>query len=602
MNIARRVLPLVACIALAAASDPLVPLSLRQVKVQGEIGRRIDTTVRNNLLALDIENDFLRPFRIRDPKSSYIGLGKLLLSAVRLAAYTGDVRVVGLKDRLVAETIALQEAGGYIGLFTPAARVHTLWDVHELGYIVAGLLADYEYFGSARSLEASRKAAGYLLQHWNRIPPRWAQDTGVAEHVAVTGIERTLLALHRATGDRRYLDFLLDQRALAQWNFPIVIGRRPGIEGHIYAYMARALAQLELYRLDPRPALLVNADRALDFLIRGDGMAITGAAGQFEIWTDDQDGRGELGETCATAYQLRVYDSLLRLRGESRFGDLMERTIYNTLFAAQSPDGRRLRYYAPLEGPRQYHPTDTYCCPCNYRRIVAELPEFVYYRAGTGIAVNLFTASEATVEAGGSKVRISQETNYPSGGAIVIRLSPERPARFPLRIRIPAWAAGARVTIPGAEAAAARPGSFFESDREWRAGDAVQIELPMPIRLVKGRRRQAGRAAVMRGPLVFCLNPSADKVLAGLDGADLGRFTLDPASMEVVPDDSVRPDGVACRVGAWKPDHSLGPKPPLRLRFTEFPDPGGLATYFRLRDLELATSDELSIAGFSPRL
>jgi len=98
----------------------------------------------------------------------------------------------------------------------------------------------------------------------------------------------------------------------------IVIGRRPLIEGHVYAYMARALAQLELYRIQPQPSLLVPAHRAVDFLTRADGLSITGAAGQLEIWTDDQDGRGDLGETCATAYQLRVYDNLLRLEGDPR--------------------------------------------------------------------------------------------------------------------------------------------------------------------------------------------------------------------------------------------------------------------------------------------
>ena len=115
-------------------------------------------------------------------------------------------------------------------------------------------------------------------------------------------------------------------------------------------------------------------------MLRHDGLHITGGTGQCEIWTDDQDGRGDLGETCATAYQLRVYESLLRLRGEARMGDLIERTVFNTLFAAQSPDGRRLRYFAPTEGPRAYWTTDTYCCPCNYRRIVAELPGMVFLR------------------------------------------------------------------------------------------------------------------------------------------------------------------------------------------------------------------------------
>ena len=335
------------------------------------------------------------------------------------------------------------------------------------------------------------------------------------------------------------------------------------------------------------------AGRAVEFLTRKNGMAITGGAGQWEIWTDDQDGRGQLGETCATAYQIRVYDSLLRLRGEPVYGDLMERTIYNTLFAAQSPEGRRIRYYAPFEGERVYYHTDTFCCPCNYRRIVAELPEMIYYRWRTGVAVNIFTASEARLEAGGAKLRVRQETDYPSHGDVKVLLELSRPARFPLRLRIPAWARGASVTVNGGTAAAAPAGRFAEIEREWHTGDRVNVSMPMKFRLVRGRERQAGRVALMRGPVVFCLNPSQDAALAKMDGADLGRFALDPSSLEETKDDSIRPGGVACRTGAWKPGYTTAAKPELRLVLTEFPDPNGRATYFRVRDLGVAVEDEL---------
>ena len=176
------------------------------------------------------------------------------------------------------------------------------------------------------------------------------------------------------------------------------IGRRDLLEGHVYAYLARCLAQLELYRIEPDEKLLRPARRVVHFLTAEDGMAITGAVGQGEIWTDDQDGRTALGETCATAYLLRFCENLLRLEGDSRYGDLLERIVYNTLFGAQSPDGRCIRYYTPLEGNRVYFPADNYCCPCNYRRIVAELPTMVYYRSGPGVAINLYTPSEATID------------------------------------------------------------------------------------------------------------------------------------------------------------------------------------------------------------
>lgn len=573
------------------AADVLTPIPIRNVKAGGEIGRRIDATVRNNLLVIDVEKDFLAPLSTRDPKSGYIGLGKLLMSAVRFGAYTGDPQVVALKNRLVKRVAAAQDADGYLGFFSPANRMTKLWDVHEVGYLIAGLTDDYLLFGEKGSLAAAVKAADYVLAHWRQIPADWGERTGVATHVAVTGLERTMLQLGRATGNKRYVEFVKGPRALGSWNLPIVIGRRSGIEGHIYAYMARALAQLELHRMAPAPALLSQADRALDFL--GDeGMAVTGGAGQWEIWTDDQDGRGQLAETCATAYQLRVYDSLLRLRGDARYGDLIERTVFNTLFAAQSPDGRRIRYYSPTEGPREYHPVDTYCCPTNYRRIISELPEMLYYRRGSGAAVVLFTDSEAHFDLSGQKVRLRQETDFPNSGSVVIRVEPAQAVAFPLAIRIPAWAVGTALLVNG-EPAAARPGTFEVIDRQWKAGDRVELRLPMSPRLVRGRQRQAGRAAVLRGPIVYALNPIQNPELAKLDAADLGRFTIDPGSLELVSDRAVRPGGTGIRAGAWRPGYGTAAKHDLTVTLTEFPDPGATATYFRLRDLSVAVDDEL---------
>jgi hypothetical protein len=111
-----------------------------------------------------------------------------------------------------------------------------------------------------------------------------------------------------------------------------------------------------LFRIHPEEKLLGPAMEAMHFMTAKDGMTITGGVGQDEVWTADQDGGRGLAETCATAYQIRVYENLLRLKGDSRYGDLMERTIFNTLFGAQSPDGRRIRYYTPLAQSRSITP------------------------------------------------------------------------------------------------------------------------------------------------------------------------------------------------------------------------------------------------------
>lgn len=138
-------------------------------------------------------------------------------------------------------------------------------------------------------------------------------------------------------------------------------------------------------------------------------------------------------------------------------------------------------------------------------------------------------------------------------------------------------------------------GEFLTLDRRWTAGDQVTLELPMSWRLVLGRKRQSGRAAVMRGPLVFCLNPAQNKLLQKQDAADLGTtLVLDPKSLK---DSSgggvVRPGGVACQVSGWYDTMEIGIPTNIALRLTEFPDPDGKLVYFRLPDLSVAVPDEL---------
>jgi DUF1680 family protein len=582
----------------ASAAEPWQKADLGRVEVGGEIGRRIAVTIGANLLKLDIDKDFVGPLADKKSKDGYVAAGKLLDAAVRFAAYQKDPAVLALKDDLVRKITSLQQDDGYIGIMLPEQRVTALWDVHEMGYLVYGLLSDFEFFGNEASLNSARKLADFIIANWSKLPADWGQKTGVAAEVAATGLERTMLRLHTLTHDPKYLDFCVKQRHLAEWSPAIVIGRRPLIEGHIYGFLCRCLAQLELNAIQPDDRLLGPTRKAVDFMLHGDAMAITGGCGQWEIWTDDQDVRGELGETCATAYELRVFDHLLRTTADARYGDLMERLIYNALFAAQSPDGALIRYYAPLEGPREYFPLQNYCCPANYRRIVAELPQMIAYQTPDGIAMNLYSAARGEFKLrSGVVVRLVEETDYPNSGKVQIRVGLDQPASFSLRLRIPSWAKDTNLRVNEEPVPGEPAGRFAAINRTWKNDDVVRLDMPMPYRFVLGRKRQSGRVAVMRGPLVFCLDGSQSKQLAGRDGADLGRITLDPQSISApVPDKAVRPDGLAVTIQAWKPDYRCDRPGDLTLRLTEFPDPKGTAAYFRLQDFSQACDDEL-LAG-----
>ena len=420
------------------------------------------------------------------------------------------------------------------------------------------------------------------MKVFRETPIRSGQPSpwNITLHMGVTGIENAMLALHAETGEPKYLDFVLTTRHLPEWDAHIITGRWGAIEGHAYAHLCRCLAQLRLDRLAPDPRLLGPSHDALAFIQRGDGMTVTGEIGDHECWHDTQEGTVNLGETCASAYLLRWLDETLRRDADLRLGDIMERALFNGLFAAQSPDGRRIRYYTPLDGPRSYYEGDTYCCPNNYRRIIAELPGMIYYRSRDGIALNLYTASSATVSlSGDARVEIRQETDYPASGAVVVRVDPSQPTRFALRLRIPRWCAAPTAKVNGEPVSIAGGQPSLAIDRQWKAGDCVQLDFPMTWRLVRGRINQAGKVAIMRGPLVYCLNPKQHPKLANVD---LHLLVLKPDSITMDEGQHDFSGAPLCRASAWRPGAWYpAAKADLELTLAPFPDPDGEFTYFK---------------------
>lgn len=568
------------------------------IRLGGEMGRRIDVTIENNILQLDVERDFLAPFRKRDKKDGYVGLGKLLDSIVRLATHTQDPRLIELKTKIISEIRSMQEKDGYVGLMEPGSRMWSLWDIHEMSYLVYALATDHHFFANKDSLDCARALADYIIRNWEAHPENKPGGGQITVYMAVTGLENAFLLLAAETGETKYRDFVINFRKLPEWDARIVLGRHGPIEGHIYAYLCRAIAQLRLNDQQPDPRLWRASRQALEFLLHGEGLVITGECGDHECWHDTQAGTINLGETCATAYLIRFLDELIRREGLSLYGDVMERIIYNGLFAAQSPDGRRIRYYTPFDGPRQYFSSDTYCCPNNYRRIVAELPSMVAYATPQGVAVNLYTNCEVKLPLpSGRSVTLTQETRYPYAGEIAIRLKLEQPEEFEIRLRIPRFCHEATIRLPGEnQASAVNGGDWAIIKRVWKSGDEIALNLPTKLRLVKGRRAQAGRVAIMYGPLVFCLNRKKHEALSHVD---LRLLTIDPQTLEgPISDDSIHPDGLACRVKAWAPGawypHA---QPAYTLTLTEFPDPDGEAVYFHVPNPNdpMFTDDELIV-------
>ncbi len=573
----------------AAQSSPgeFSSVDMSKVKVGGEIGRRIDLTIYNNLLVLDVERDFLSPFREphdkpREHPDNYFGLGKLIDASVKFAYYSGDEKVFAFKNHLISEVIQCQLEDGYIGAFRPEDRLKMAWDGHELVYLIYGLTSDYHYFHHQKSLDAAVKLARYLMEH----------RPVEAYHGTEIGQEEAFVALYEATNNQEYLTYLEKNGFLTL--DPTV--REGGPDSHSYTQMSRSLAQIELYTLTQDPSLLNMAHNIVKFLTGQDGMLINGSCSLGECWHSNQAGYGV--ETCATACEIKLFNKLIQLEGNSLYGDIMERAIYNALFAAQSPDGRHVRYYTSVEGRRAYYYRDTYCCPCNFRRIMAELPGMIYYKTDKGVAINLYTASQAGMALNnGLKLKISQETDYPSSGNVLVRLEPARAAEFPVLLRIPRWCHEVKIAVNGAYIDdAIMPGTFFELARKWKRGDEIRLEMAMDWRFVKGRKVNEGLVAVMRGPSLFCLAQHRIRQSHQCDYNDAGPMFIKPDTIkEPYADNSYRPGGLVGEVGGMR--QGEGDFRDITMPLTEYMDPAGEMVFFK--PIEPATiapvDDELMV-------
>lgn len=585
-------------------SSAVADVSMPRVRLGGALGARFDLTVTNNFLKLDLENDFFKPFRERMAKVGFIGLGKLADAAVHLAWNSGDLKVVARKDEIIAFLIKNQLPDGYTGYFAPEARLAELWDIHEMGFIIQGLLSDWEFFGNKAALEAAKRNVDYVIGRWKTMPENW-EITLITDRETALGFGYGVARLYAATKDEKYRSFLRNERALDVWNQPIVIGRDKMAYGQAYGHLGTCLEQLELYQYDPRPRYLETSIRALDFMTKGDGLLIDGTGGIAECWTDDQDGEGCVGETCLVAFQLLFYDELLRLGvgDPALLGDLMERAIYNALFAAQSRDGRRLRYYTPLNGERKFWPNDLFCCPNNFRRAIGRLAEYVFYVKGSHVTANLYTSCTATLDVDGMPLSVREKTDYPRSGKVRFTVDPAEAKSFDFSVRVPRWCRKPSAKINGKTVTYKyRPGEILHLTRIWKKGDTLELDFPMEVRTVLGRKRQSGRFAIMRGPVLYALDTRKVDAFKGLHPWDVQtEMMMDPTRLAYV-------DGKICAFVSTKnwavgvDDVSVDGKVPenvCKVELVPFEDEDNTLTYFRAPNIKESdcVEDELFVHG-----
>ena len=233
-------------------------------------------------------------------------------------------------------------------------------------------------------------------------------------------------------------------------------------------------------------------------------------------------------ETCAAIGNVYVNYRLFLLHGESKYYDVLERTLYNGLISGVSLEGNGFFYPNPLESMGQHQRQAWFgcaCCPSNICRFIPSLPGYIYAVKDKNVYVNLFLSNTSTMEVAGKKLTLSQSTNYPWDGQITISVDQSSVGEFALKIRIPGWLRnkpvpsdlytytdnkrlGYAVTINGQTFPfQLTDDGYLTLERRWKKGDRIQLTFDMEPRVVRANAKveaDRGMVCIERGPLVYC--------------------------------------------------------------------------------------------------
>jgi uncharacterized protein len=412
------------------------------------------------------------------------------------------------------------------------------WDGSTLpaGDFFLAAIAYEQATGSRKLLDIAIGAANALASSFG---PDKRHD--IASH---EGVEFALVSLYRATGDVRYVrlaKFFIDERgswrrcgrrsygAYAQDEVPIEEQTRA--IGHCVraTYLYNGLT--DVVALTGYAGYARAVERIWEDAL-SKRTYLTGGVGSYrhlECYGDDYDlpNLGCWNEICAACGNVWWNHRLFLLTGDSKYVDVMERTLYNGVLAGVSLTGDRHLYQTPLKAYGNFERHLWFgpeCCPPNITRLLASLGGLIYAYSRDSLYINLFVGSDARLKLHGVPVRVRQQTPYPWQGTTRVIINPERDCRFSILVRIPGWARNAvmpgqlyrysgsvhpgfTLTVNGRAASHLVENGFAKVERLWSQGDVVELNCPMRVQKVLARDQVADDRAMLaleRGPLVFC--------------------------------------------------------------------------------------------------
>jgi DUF1680 family protein len=473
-------------------------------------------------------------------------------------------------DEWIARIAAAQEPDGYLYTFRtmhPDSPAHEWIDpqrwlldpvlsheIYNLGHLYEAGVAHWQATGKRTLLDVCLRSAELLWRDFGDRRLRIAPGHQV--------IEMGLAKLYRVAGDARWLELaqiFLEARGpggkVYSQQHQRVVDQTEAVGHAVRAnYMYAGMADVAALTGDARYVSAItriwdNAAGRKLYLTGG-----VGAVGHGEAYGADYELPNDgYNETCAAIAFMMWNHRMFLFTGESRYMDVLERTCFNGFISGASLTGDRFFYPNPLvyDGVAKNNHGfagrapwfGCACCPPNLMRTTAAITGYFYAVRDDSLYVNFYAESEGKMTVAGTRVKVKQETDYPWQGRVRLTVTPDSPATFTLRLRIPGWAQGRPVPsdlyryddpspaawmlrLDGEEFKVKLEQGYAVITREWRPGDVVELELPMPARTVHGSpliAAIAGCVALERGPVMYCVE-GTDSTTAP------GELTLPPGA------------------------------------------------------------------------
>ena len=535
------------------------PLSLANVQIEDEFwSKRVETVVRRSIPYIYewcVQTGRLAAFELDwqpGQPEPHIFWDSDVYKWIEAASYSlvhySNVELKNLLDEVISKIAQAQQPDGYVNIYFTAVHPERRWtDLeggHELycsGHLFEAAVAHFEATGQTNLLDIATRNADHIT---DRFGPLQDQIRGYSGHEE---IELALIKLYRTTGTKRYLElakYFIDERGKHPNYFEMEPEHRdfPGFLDHIRAHMGNlkeynqshcpvrdqteavghAVRGMYLYSgvadlfAEVGDSALRKTCETIWEHVTSKRMYVTGGIGSTkdnEGYTSDYDLPNDTAyaETCASVGMVMWNHRMLQIDCDEKYGDLMERALYNAVLVGISMDGTQFNYANPLESDGAHHRQAWYevsCCPPNVARLLTSLPQYIYSTSGSDVAVHLFIQSTASVEIQGVPVTISQQTSVPWQPDVRMVVDTETSAEFGLRIRIPRWTDVVDLLVNGERIGDVEiVQGYMRVHRMWESGDRIDLHFSMPIRRNYAHPNVSacrGRVALSRGPLVYC--------------------------------------------------------------------------------------------------